>query len=186
MQETLFNEEGRANCQRCGAQLKVDAVPGSKAKMLRRSKDAKGLCINCAVHDWLHNTYPPNIQLAESGPQILLYPMIQEKFADLMRTGLSDATPDEIDWQRIVDNWELPFPKKVKPSASNPCSQEQLDAVAAGTRPGLGQVYPEPSLLKLKEKMVITSFEELNELEPGLGDSLKKCLDKAEDGSAAL
>ena len=140
MQKTLFDKAGSANCERCGAQLKVDAVPGSKAKILRRSKVAKGLCVNCAVHDFLRHTYPPNIQLADSGPKILLYPMIQEMFADLMQAGLSDATPDEIDWDRIVENWYLPFPTKLKTSGMNQCSQQELDEIATGKRPGLGAI----------------------------------------------
>ena len=83
MQGTLFNEAGTTDCERCGAKIKVDATPGSEAKMLRRSKVPKGFCINCAVHNWLRNTYPPNIQLAESGPEILLIPHIQTVFADI-------------------------------------------------------------------------------------------------------
>lgn len=161
-------------CQRCGAQLQVGAAPSSKARLLRRSKVPKGFCVNCAVHNFLRNTYPPNIQLAESGPEILLILHIQKLFADIMKVGFADANPDEIDWQRIVDNWELPFLKKVKPSASNPCSQEELDEVTAGTRPGLGAVVEDSPLIK--NRGVIRSLEELNELEPGLGDSLKKCL----------
>lgn len=175
MQETLFNKAGSTNCERCGVQLKVDAVPGSKAKMLRRSKEPKGLCINCAVHNFLRNTYPPNIQLAESGPEILLIPHIQMVFADIMKAGFADARPDEIDWQRIVDNWELPFPTKVKPSAMNPCSQQELDEIAAGKRPGLGSMGP-PKPDPLGGRTTITSFDQLNELEPGLGDELRKCL----------
>jgi len=97
MKETLFDKDDSANCERCGAQLKVDAVPGSKATMLRRSKVPKGLCVNCAAHNWLRNTYPPNIQLAESGPKILLYPQFQEQFAKLMKYKFADASPDEID-----------------------------------------------------------------------------------------
>lgn len=177
MQKTLFDEDGSTNCQRCGARLKVDAVPGSKAKMLRRSKGPKGLCINCAVHDFLRNTYPPNIQLAESGPEILLYQHIQELFANIMKAGFADANADEIDWQRIVDNWYLPFPTKLKTSGMNPCSQKELDEVAAGMRPGLGSFVPaKPD--PLDGKTVITSFEELNQLEPGLGDWFKKCFSK--------
>lgn len=176
MKETFFDEDGRANCQRCGAQLKVDAVPGSEAKMLRRSKVPKGLCINCAVHDFLRHTYPPNIQLAQSGPKILLYPHIQELFANIMKAGFADAKPEEIDWDLIVENWYLPFPTKLKTSGMNPCSQQELDEVAAGIRPGLGAISKTSPLIK--NRGVIKSFEELNELEPGLGDSLRKCLQK--------
>ena len=163
-------------CDRCGARLQVGPAPGSEARLLRRSKEPKGFCVNCAVHNFLRNTYPPNIQLAESGPEILLIPHIQTVFADIMKAGFADANPDEIDWQLIVDNWELPFLKKVRPSASNPCSQEQLDAIAAGTQPGLGAITEESPLVK--NRGVIKSFEELDELEPGLGDNLKKCLRK--------
>lgn len=168
-------------CERCGAKLQVGPAPGSEARLLRRSKVPKGFCVNCAVHNFLRNTYPPNIQLAESGPEILLVPHIQTVFADIMKSGFADAIPDEIDWQRIVDNWELPFSKDVKTSAMNPCSQQELDEIAAGTRPGLGQVFTGPSRLKeniAKGDLVIRSFEELNEIETGLGDQLRNCLNK--------
>lgn len=175
MQGTLFNEAGTTDCERCGAKIKVDAVPGSKAKMLRRSKEPKGICINCAVSDWLRNTYPPNILLAQSGPKVLLFPHIQKQFTEIMKIGFADARPDEIDWQRIVDNWELPFPHKMKPSSMNPCSQEEIDAIAVGKRPGLGSPSKAAQML-IDCKGDITSFEQLNELEPGLGDELKRCL----------
>ncbi len=180
MPGTLFDGPASTNCERCGARLKVDTPRSSNAKMLRRSKEPKGLCINCAVHDWLRNTYPPNIILAQSGPKVLLFPHIQEQFAEIMKIGFADAKPDEIVWERIVENWDLPFPGKLKTSSMNPCSQQELDEIADGKRQGLGSIGPpKPSLLSFPEKMVIRSFEELNELEPGLGDSLKKCLNRS-------
>lgn len=121
-QKTLFET---VDCQRCGERCRVDGRE-SKAKMLRHSK-GKGLCINCAVHDWLRNTYPPNLILAQSGPKVLLFEHIQTQFAEIMKIGFADAKPDEIDWQRIVDNWELPFKSKVKATAMNPASQDVLD-----------------------------------------------------------
>ena len=116
-------------CKRCGQRCKVSGPPGKKAKMLRHSKEPKGLCVNCAVHDWMRNTYPVNMLLAQSrsGPKSLLCPHIQEQFAGIMRVGFADAKPDEIDWQKIVDNWDLPFKNKVKGTAMNPASQDVLD-----------------------------------------------------------
>lgn len=144
------------DCGRCKAHCKVDTPKNPKAKMLRRSKEPKGLCVNCAVHDWLRNTYPPNILLAQSGPNVLLLPHIQEQFADLMRVGFADAEPDEIDWERIVENWDLPFPKKLKTSGMNPCSRQELDEIAAGKRPGLGcLIPPKPNPLKDSMRQVI-------------------------------
>ena len=164
------------HCERCEARCKMTGQRNSDAKMLRHSNGPKGLCVNCAVHDWLRNTYPPNILLAKSGPKILLYPHIQKQFAGIMQTGLADAKPDEIDWDRIVENWDLPFPHKIKPGPSNPYNQRELEEVTAGKRHGLGYIPPKPD--PLGNKTTITSFEELNLLEPGLGDDLKRCLIK--------
>lgn len=173
-------------CGRCKTPCKVDKLRNPKAKMLRRSKEPKGLCINCAVHDWLRNTYPPNILLAQSGPKMLLFPHIQQQFAGIMRIAFADAKPDEIDWQRIVDNWDLPFPHKIKPTATNSCSQLELDEIATGNRPGIGS-SGRPTLREIADKGPITSFEQLNELKPGLGDQFKKCLrDKPENKEPTL
>lgn len=163
------------HCERCKARCKVDGLRNSKAKMLRRSKEPKGLCINCAVHDWLRNTYPVNMLLAESGPKNLAYPHIQKQFVGIMRVAFADAKPDEINWDLIIENWELPFPHKIKPTSTNPCSQQEIDAIKAGTHPGIGS-SGRPTLREIADKGPITSFEQLNELEPGLGDDLKKCL----------
>jgi len=108
--------------------------------------------------------------LAESGLKILLYPWVREQFAAIMRAGSADAEADEINWNLIVENWDLPFPNKMKPSATNPCTQQELDEIAAGKRPGLGKRRsPKPD--PLGGKMTITSFDELNLLSPGLGDN---------------
>ena len=133
-----MREETIVNCERCGTRCRVDLVRNSKAKMLRRSN--KGLCANCAVHDWLRNTYPCNILLAQSGPESLRFTHIQKQFAEIMRVGFADAKPDEIDWQLIVENWDLPFPHKIKPSSTNPCSQLKLDEIASGERPAFGEL----------------------------------------------
>lgn len=107
------------NCERCGVRCRVGAVEPSKAKMLRRSTKPKGMCNNCAVTEFLANTYPPNMLIEESphGAAILLFPQIQEQFAAIM-AGRSDMKPEEINWQIVVDNWDLPL--TVKKSPTNP------------------------------------------------------------------
>ena len=127
-QLTFANINNVTYCQRCKVKLDVNPNPESKAIMLKRSKNKKGLCINCAVHDWLRNTYPVNMILAGmQNPQCLLLPHLQEQFAGIMKAGMADAKPDEINWQAIIDNWHLPFPNKVKATAMNPMSQADLD-----------------------------------------------------------
>ena len=164
-------------CGRCGVRLRVDGSQNSQAKMLRRAKQPKGLCVNCAVHDWLRNIYPVNMLLAESGPKGLALPHIQEQFAGIMRVGMADALPDEISWELIIENWDLPFPHKIKTTGANPCSQDELEAITAGKHPGIGS-SGRPSLRQIAETGTITGLEQLNELEPGLGDDLRECLDR--------
>ena len=114
-------------CSRCGAPCKVNPVAGSKATMLRRSKEAKGLCVNCAVHDQLRHLYPVNMILARSGPKGLALPHIQRQFFGICQMAGTDARFEEIDWNAIIANWDLPFPTPVKPTARNPVTQEELD-----------------------------------------------------------
>lgn len=158
-------------CPRCGIRCKIGPPPGAQAKMLRRSQTA-GLCVNCATHDFLRNTYPPNILLAESGPHVLLLPHIQEQFAGLMQVGHADAQPAEINWEQIVANWDLPFANKIRRSPMNPCDDKEFSAIKRGERRGLGQ--PSKSLEELTKP--IKSFEQLNEIEPDLGDKFRKLL----------
>ena len=129
------------------------------------AREPKGLCVNCAVHDWLRNTYPVNMLLAKSGPKALAYPHIREQFANIMRIGMADAAPEEIDWDTIIKNWGLPFKTKVKPRPGNPCSQNELKAITKGTRPGFGERGGDFN--RRRGPLTITSFEQLNELEPG-------------------
>jgi len=170
----MSTEISYLNCQRCGAKCQVQSLPESNAKMLKRSQ-SKGLCVNCAVHDWLRNTYPVNMLLAQSGPKGLRFSHVQQQFANIMKVGGSDAEFGEINWDAIITNWDLPFPTKVKSRAENPLSQNDLNEIASGKRQGLGK-YTSPKPGPLGGKTAITSFEQLNELNPGLGDKLKQCL----------
>lgn len=117
------------SCQRCKAKCKIDPKPQSNAKMLKRGKTAKGFCINCAVHNWFRNTYPANLILAgmRNPADTLRLEHIQQQFTNIMKVGLADACPDEIDWLEIIWNWALPWKNKVKGTAMNPASQMILD-----------------------------------------------------------
>jgi len=149
-QLNLFETEQKCFCQRCGVRCKVDPKAGSQAKMLKRDKSPKGLCVNCAVHDFLRNTYPVNLLLAQSGPKSLAFPHIQEQFAGIMRSRCSDALPDEICWQAIIDNWDLPFPHKLKSSSVNPVNQAELDRAAKKGVP----VYGSGDTFRTKEEQI--------------------------------
>ena len=48
----------------------------------------------------------------KNGVKMLLNETIQASFAKVMKAGVADAKPEELDWQLIVDNWSLPFEGK--------------------------------------------------------------------------
>lgn len=127
MSDLFSSADGTCECGRCGARCGVKPVPGSKARMLRRNAKPTGLCVNCAVHDQLRHLYPANLMLARSGPKALALPHIQDQFAALLRAAGSDAEPDEIDWASVIENWDLPFPHKLRSTATNPVTQAELD-----------------------------------------------------------
>jgi len=144
--QMTFEFAGRTRCLRCGATCRIEPVAGSRAKLLKRGK-RQGLCINCAVHDTLRHLYPANLILARSGPQGLSLPHIQRQFYEICRLAGTDAEFAEIDWQAIIDHWELPFRRKIKPTATNPVTEEDLSQArleGAQRRAGTWKEPPTP------------------------------------------
>jgi hypothetical protein len=173
---SIAEPKTQAKCGRCFVPLQVKPKPGSKAQMLRLAKAPKGYCINCAVHDWIRHTYPINMQI-EANPKLLLVPHIQQMYAEIMRHQRADAMPDEINWEWIVEHWDWPFDKPTKRTNTNPCNDADIKRDAAWYRDlerRAKRQKPDP----LGGKMTIDSFEDLNKLEPGLGDDLKMALER--------
>ena len=124
--KSLFEQEDICYCRRCGFKCKVDPIKDSKATMLKRSKEPKGLCINCAAHDCLRNLYPANLILARSGPKGLALPHIQQQFESILKLAGTDSEPGEINWSAVIANWDLPFPHKIKRTSVNPMNEEDM------------------------------------------------------------
>ena len=170
------------NCERCRRSCRVAPKRNKDAKMLRTSAVPKGLCVNCATHDWLRNTYPVNMILDGSGPKILLHEHVRKQFSDIMRAANADAKIDEINWNLIVENWELPWRHKVKLSALNPYDPQRDGPAEQRRRQELLKRMNESDEERRRREAIrdlpttITSFDQLNVIEPGLGDSLKSAL----------
>jgi hypothetical protein len=48
----------------------------------------------------------------KNGTQMFMMPAIQKGFEGLLTPEYSDAPPSAVNWQRVINNWSLPFPKK--------------------------------------------------------------------------
>lgn len=105
-----------APCPRCGRICSDNTPPANRASQtIRRSTFKKGgTCASCALADWIKKT--PALMmvigmLKKKGLTVVdafKLPHVRAQFAAIMKTGQSDATPDEIDWDHLAVNWELP------------------------------------------------------------------------------
>lgn len=102
MQAEMFADR----CQRCGIACAPGGPGNPEAQLLRRANC--GVCVTCGVALFIKATPSMMIGIKQHGPAMLLAPHIQEGFARLLASGKADARPDEIDWSRLVDQWDLP------------------------------------------------------------------------------
>lgn len=98
-----------AECERCGDVCRVAQSRKVDATMLRASEKPKGFCANCAVTEWLMVADKTHM-IPDIIPEHFLVPAVQEQFAKLMATAISDMDPREINWSKVVEHWSLPMP----------------------------------------------------------------------------
>jgi len=112
-----FLEENLVECSRCGQLCKIGGPKNQEARLLRRAtaehvEKFGGLCVDCAATAFLKSIEIVPKAVEQHGLEMLLNPRIQQQFVALMVAGKSDARPEEISWQKVVSNWDLPFKKK--------------------------------------------------------------------------
>ena len=103
-------------CLRCQLGMRVRVKPGNpEALLMRYSETGEGLCADCAATLFLYGVEHIK-RMIEGKREMLLWEPAQSQFATLMAAGHADAAPTEINWQRVYDNWDLPFPKQKRAS----------------------------------------------------------------------
>jgi hypothetical protein len=96
-------------CERCNLSMRVRVQKANPDAMLMRyAESGKGLCASCAATMFLHSVEHIKKTIDEKR-EMLLWPAMQQQFTVLMAAGQADAKPEEINWQAVHDNWELPF-----------------------------------------------------------------------------
>ena len=102
-------------CSRCGAPCKLADSVTEDAELLKSATkpETRGYCPDCAVTDYFkhHSMLAQLMGMNPVGKAMLLDPRAQQQFAGIMQAGKADARPEEVNWQRVHDNWELPFEK---------------------------------------------------------------------------
>ncbi len=110
-----------AKCDRCAVQLRVAESRREDSRPFRKAAVPKGLCPDCVMTEFLYNTYPVNMIIDERGPEMLLN--AESMRMALLSSGVMDPAHcemdvNEINWRRVVDNWNLPV--KLSKSGRNP------------------------------------------------------------------
>jgi NMD protein affecting ribosome stability and mRNA decay len=100
-------------CVRCGSQCRPAVSQDTEARPFKWA--LHGLCADCAVTQFLLSMEILRLEIEKCGIDILLNPLIQNQFVKIMHTGKSEMLPDEINWRRVVVNWNEPFPKGYEP-----------------------------------------------------------------------
>ena len=95
-------------CSRCGRPCRVGPPPNPDARLLRRATAPSGYCAGCAATQWLKTTDPIAGLIEARGPEMLRNEIVRNQFGAILRSGMSDATLAEIDWEAVVANWSLP------------------------------------------------------------------------------
>jgi len=96
-------------CQRCSKECQA-GVGNPEARLLKRAD--RGLCADCALTVFLKNETPFEYAVQNNGIEILRDTNVRLQIAQLLLTGKSDASIEEIDMNRVIANWNLPVPKK--------------------------------------------------------------------------
>lgn len=112
----LFDLPSVVTCIRCGIPCKLANSATEDARLLKHATkpETTGYCADCAVTDFMKNRSQLSalMSMNPAGKEMLLAPHVQQQFARLLEAGKADALPSEINWQRVYENWDLPFPTK--------------------------------------------------------------------------
>ena len=90
-------------------------MPGRKRRQSKRpstTTSSNGMCLECTTTAVFVSLFPIEI----FPPEALLLPHIRRQYEAILAAGNADLETRNVDWQRVVDNWSLPFALRHKPS----------------------------------------------------------------------
>ncbi len=97
-------------CPRCQKPCQEAKPANPDARPLKRSTlKGGGMCLECAVTSFLL-CLPSG---RDFPTEALLAPHIQAQMAAAFKVGNSEAAVEDIDWPRVIELWQLPFPKRL-------------------------------------------------------------------------
>ena len=110
-------------CIRCGILCRVATRQNPHAQVFVRGDKRTGrFCTECLVVDFFKNFDLGPVSALGSDfmnaldPEMLRAPHLQQQFFRILKAAQetygAELGFDEIDWERVIVNWHLPFPKE--------------------------------------------------------------------------
>lgn len=104
-----------SNCVRCGRLCQLAERSGTGQPI--RKSDVGGCCVDCAITCFARTSplgevlgggsSAPNFTLAEA----LRLPHVKLQFAAVFKAGGCVEAGQEVDWERVIANWDLEIPE---------------------------------------------------------------------------
>ena len=105
--DAFVRQMGIVRCSRCGVACAVRPIESHPdLRLLKRASTAEGTCASCAITAVIKATPVLLRGIEKNGVDILLRQDVQTAFGQVLTVGNSDAQLDDIDWARVVENWD--------------------------------------------------------------------------------
>lgn len=98
------------HCSRCAGRCIVAPTRNENARLMRHGNET-GWCAMCGITNFLQNCAVVSELLKQQGAECLRLPHVQAQMARVLLAGGSDIRPEQIDWDEVIANWNLPFDK---------------------------------------------------------------------------
>ena len=100
-------------CARCGVPCRPAVTEHPDARLMQHTTGPTGLCECCALTAFLLALPFTALGIARAGSvaAMLREEHVREQLGRVFLAGQADARIEQIDWQRVVDQWDMPFPK---------------------------------------------------------------------------
>jgi hypothetical protein len=103
--------DSTVSCLRCAMPCVVAETSNPEARILRAATTPHGVCPACHVTAFLQDPmYPFREFIERDNFAQLRDPRIQDEFTKLAIAGNADVPTAQIDWERVIQNWDLPHP----------------------------------------------------------------------------
>jgi hypothetical protein len=66
------------------------------------------MCVDCAVVIFIQKLANMHVDgTFQNLPECLRIPCVQKQFTAVMRAGNAEANPDEINWEKVIEKWNI-------------------------------------------------------------------------------